>query len=400
MKSAIALGLLVLISLAGLASSKKPVPEASSTTPATLQTRSLMGQYLTQMTLLKRFFVSEEKFTAPENTAEISEHLKELARLSKEAAHDPVLSSESYKFSRQVLEDHIADTERVFRLGNKSYARWQLASTLSVCMSCHTQVPMMSKTFGEFKGMKMFSSDFDQAEFLFAIRDFDRAMSYYDKVIDGFPANHVSTDQVEKSLQRQVAYFSRVKRAPADGIAKMKLHQKNKELPEYLRLNTKAWVSQFEEWKKQTAFDPRTATDKQILEFAKQNIESHWTPAMLDAIDPTLVNYLRVSGILYEYLQTHPHTQAEAQILYWLAICDRSINNNFFYSLADMYLKECITRFPADPIAKKCYDEYETQTLLGYTGSSGVHLPPEVKEQLKSLKEWVQSKGQVELRKK
>ena len=121
---------------------------------------------------------------------------------------------------------------------------------------------------------------------------------------------------------------------------------------------------------------------------------------MLDAIDPSLVNYLRVSGILNEYLLTHPNTKVEPEILYWLAICDRSISNNFFFSLADMYLKECITRYPSAPIAKKCFTEYETQTTLGYTGSSGIHVPPEVKAELKRLKDLVNSGGKLEMLKK
>ena len=233
-----------------------------------------MGELLTQMTLLKRFFVSEEKFTAKENEAEIDSHLKELSRLAKEAGHDPLLKTENFKFSRQVLEDHISETERIFRLGNKSYARWQLSSTLSVCMSCHTQVPMMSKNFGEFRGLKMFSSDFDQAEFLFAIRDFDKAIEYYDKIIDSFPKNLYRTDQVEKALQREVAYYSRIKRSPKDAIAKMKSHQKNPELPEYLKNDINAWNSQFELWQQQAAFDPKTASDAQILDFAKKKYRS------------------------------------------------------------------------------------------------------------------------------
>ncbi len=362
------------------------------------ETRELMEQFLTQLTALKKYFVSEDKFVDPKNSLEISSRLKEFAALAKQTKHDPRLNQENFKFSRYVLEDHIVDTERVFRLGSKTYARWKLASTVSVCMSCHAQMPTANRSFGEFGNFKIFSSEFDQAEFLFATRAFDKAFDLYNKIIDGYPKNKFRPEQVETALERQLAYFSRIKRNPVEAIARMKAHQNNKELPEYLRRNIAAWISQFEGWDKQAIFDPKTATDAQVIEFAKKNIEEKWTSKMMEASNPNLVTFLRVSGILFEYLQMHPQSKAVPEILYWLSICDRSINNTFFFSLADLYLRECIVKHPAHPAAKKCYKEYESETILGYSGSSGTHLPAEVREDLNQLKKLVESGGKVEMR--
>lgn len=363
-----------------------------------LETKELMEQFLLQLVSLKKYFVSEDKFVDPKNSIEISSHLKEFADLAKQTKHDPRLNQENFKFSRHVLQDHITDTERVFRLGNKSYARWKLASTVSVCMSCHSQMPAANRSFGEFGNFKIFSSEFDQAEFLFATRAFDKSFELYDKIIDGYPKNKFQPEQVETSLERQLAYFSRIKRDPKEALVRMKAHQKNKELPEYLRRNVAAWISQFENWDKQAVFDLKTATDQQVIDFAKSNIEAKWNSKMMGASNPKLVTFLRVSGVLFEYLQTHPQSKAVPEVLYWLSICDRSINNTVFYSLADLYLRECIVNYPAQPIAKKCYKEFEEETILGYTGSSGTHLPAEVRADLDRLKKLVDTGGKVELR--
>jgi hypothetical protein len=355
------------------------------------QTNQLMFKMLAELSLLKTYFVSQEKFADPKNSKIISDSLKEFTNLAKQARHNPDLLKENYKFSSEVLEEHIAETARLFKSGNKSFARWQLASTVSVCMSCHTQIPTKNRTFVDFNNYKMFTSTFDQAEFLFASRAFDQAFFLYDLIIDGYPKNHITLDQVETALDRQLTYYSRIKRNPTEAIAKIKLHQKNKEFPEFLQTNFKIWITQFEKWKNQTMPDPKKATDKEILEFAKKNIDTKWTSAVLQASNPDLIPYLRVSGILYEYLQLHPKSDATPNILYWLAICDRSINHNFFYSLADLYLKECIVKYPTSPIALSCYKEYELETIASYTGSAGTFLPPEVRSELNQMKKLLEN---------
>lgn len=350
------------------------------------ETNQLMNQMLIELSTLKNYFVSQEKFTDPKNNEAISTHLKEFAKLAKEARHNPDLTKENYKFSGEVLDEHIAEVERLFRSGNKAFARRQLASTVSVCMSCHTQIPTNNRAFVDFQNYKMFSSPFDQAEFLFATRAFDQAFFLYDLVIDGYPANKTSLDQVEGSLDRQLAYFSRIKRNPKDAVAKLKLHQKNKQLPGFLKANLKTWIIQFENWDKQVTPDPKIASDKEILDFAKKVIETKWTSSAMQANNPDLIPYLRVSGILYEYLHLHPTAAATPDILYWLAVCERSIDDSFFYSLADLYLKECVLKFPTSPIATSCYKEYEIETIASYSGSAGTFLPPEIRTELNQMK--------------
>lgn len=370
---------------------------ASTTQQPSGATRALMAQYLMHLTALKKYLVSDEKFSDPNNSKEIAEHLKEFARLAKSASHDRTLTQENFKFSRQVLEDRIVDTERVFRLGRKTYARWQLNSVVNVCMSCHTQLPSTNRVFNSFKDATLFTSDFDRAEFLFATRSFDTSMGLYDKSIKGFPDNKITVFQVETALERQMAYFTRIIRNPTLAIAKLKEHQANTLLPQYLKDNMVAWSLQLKKVEAQTPLDPRVATDTQIIQYARKNIEADDKKTNVDATSPRLVTYLTVSGMLYEFLEKHPQSPATPQILYWLAMCDRSIENNFFFSLADMYLRECITKFPADPIAKKCYSQYELETTLGYTGSGGTRVPIEVKRDLETLKQIVESKGKLEM---
>lgn len=374
-----------------------PSVDQQSAPPAN-STQKIMNDFLNELTGLKEYFISEEKFVDPKNSSEISKRLKSFASLASQTKHDPTLRQENFKFSREILEKHIIETERVFRLGNKSYARWQLAATASICMSCHTQMPSESRALKDFENLKPFPSDFERAEFLFTTHAFDKSMDLYDKVIDGYPKNKISLDQVETALERQVAYYSRIKRDPQTALAKMNEHLKNPALTPPLTERIKSWNSQFQAWNQSKAFDPQRATEKQVLAFAKKNIETDWKVDMVSVGEPNLVRNLRTSGLLYEYLQNHPSAKSVPEILYWLAVSERTLNRNFFFSLSDLYLRECMSRYPASPIAKKCYDEYEAEMILGYTGSRGTELPDEVKAELLNFKNWVDSKGQVKVK--
>ena len=363
-----------------------------------LQTKDTMNKFLQEFTALKKFFSSEAAFLDPKNQEEISRRLKNFVGLAKQTRHDAMLNHPNFKFSRDVLESHLIEAERIFRLGNKNYARWQLASTASVCMSCHTQMPTESRKIKDFKSIDSMKSLFEQAEFLFTTHAFDEALRLYDRIIDEYPQNKAELQDVETSLERQLAYFSRITRNPQTGMQKFQTHSENKSLPESIQVKIKSWMKQFQAWDKQKVPDPKTATEEQILKYARKNIETQWTSQMMDAGNPSLLTYLRVSGVLYEYLKSNPATKATPEILYWLSICDRSISNTFFFSLADLYLKECMIKYPSHPIAQKCYREYEAEMIMGYTGSRGTHLPQEVKEELLNLKKHVESAGKVPIR--
>lgn len=384
---------LFLMVLVSTAQGKQESPSADDSS-----TVKIMDQFLEQLTDLKKYLISAEVFADPQNKADISKHLKEFSRLTKEARHNPTLNQENFKFSRDVLENHVTETERLFESGNRDFARWRLLSTVNVCMTCHSQMPASDRSMSAFVDSKIFASDFDQAEFLFATRSFDKAFSLYQKVIDGYPVNGATSAQVENALERELAYFSRVKRSPDEGLKVLSAHLETQNLPFYIQENVKAWIGQFRKWKDQKDIDPRKASDQQIINFAKSMIDVSSDDATLMASSPQLVSYLRASSILYEFLQTHPQSKVVPDVLYWLSLCDRFINENFFYSLADLYLRECIIKYPEMPIAKKCFKEYEFETVVGYSGSRGEDVPGDVRADLNYLKKLVDTQGKVNVR--
>ncbi len=211
----------------------------------------------------------------------------------------------------------------------------------------------------------------------------------YDKLIDGYPDNKLPLADLETAIERKVAIFARVKRDFKAGLESIAKSQKSKKFPESIRRNLLAWEGLFRGQIKNSFPDVKTANDDEIRKYVEREMKRGLWDSLIEANNPRLVTNLTVSGVLYEYINLHPDTAIKAEIFYWLALCDRALNNNFFYSFADLYLKECITSFSSQPIAKKCYKEYEINTILSYSGSSGVHVPDDVRAELLRLRQLV-----------
>ncbi len=362
------------------------------------RTKESMAEFLDEFIGLKKYLVSDDEFQDPKNFVEISTHLKKLAKAVKKTSHDETLNQENFKFSREVLEDHVSETERVFRLGNKSYARWMTNSTLGICMSCHTQMPTDSRQFGIFFKANYFTSDFDQAEFMFATKNFEGANAIYQGLVTGFPKNNLSADRLEKSAQREILYLIRIKRDLVAAKSLLNKFRQNKQLPEFLLRNLDSWTEQISLWQEKKLPDLAKASSKEIVGFAEKNLSIDANQSKVEASEPRFISNLVVSGILYEYLQKNPRSPDAPAILYWLAVIDREMTKSIFYNLADLYLKECMLKFPESPMAMKCYKEYEAEMVFGYTGSGGTNIPREILQDLKFLKSYVEAKGKSPLK--
>ena len=72
-------------------------------------------------------------------------------------------------------------------------------------------------------------------------------------------------------------------------------------------------------------------------------------------------------------------------LAYLLGISDAFLRRSFERSEGQFYLEQAIRLEPGSELAKVAFAELETQTLLAYSGSSGLHLPRDVQRWLAQL---------------
>ena len=99
------------------------------------------------------------------------------------------------------------------------------------------------------------------------------------------------------------------------------------------------------------------------------------------------VQRLWLSGILYHYLNRKPPAEEIPKLLYWLAVNDRVVGYSYYFSLADLYLKECVYNYAQHPYAQRCYAEFKEYVNFIYSGSGGTYIPPELTQEMRKMKE-------------
>jgi hypothetical protein len=358
-----------------------------STTRA--EVKPYMDLMLKEIFNLKPFIVSDVEYRDPKNSQKIGDSLKQMASLSEKISHEGKINKSGFAISSKALKEQLREAELVFRVGNKDYSLWMLRSTLSVCMSCHTQLPAVSTQFEAANRDRFLTKPFDEAEFLFIIRNFDKALPIYDEVINNYKPDTGTQDNVEKSIARKVYFFVRVKRDLAGLSESLKRNQSNKNLPPTVSRRIKDLISAANILKKSAYPEFNGEQLKDLKKYVETELKDELSGTFANSARKDIA-YLRVSSVLYKFLNENPETSLKPDILYWLSFCERRYEQKAFYSLPELYLKQCVTEFPSTPVAKSCLKEYQELVNMAYTGSSGTHIPKDVERELKSMKEMIE----------
>lgn len=255
----------------------------------------------------------------------------------------------------------------------------------SACAGCHTQDDKsQALSFGKLTPAT--TDPLQKARFHYITRDYGGALKLYDEYLDAQP-RLAYNGPVLDALEGELTILAQVFRDPERGAQhfRARLDRSGGSMSKQMRKDLQAWVKGFEEIRKAglKAFEP---TFDDLERSARQYILRHeGVPIVTE--EKEKVVYLWLRGQFHEYVQAHPQDPRMPELLYWLAISDRVLDYNFYYSLADLYLKECIVRYPAADAAEDCYAEYERYVDFAYSGSSGPHVPAEVRDQLILLRE-------------
>lgn len=343
-----------------------------------------MDQMMATIMELKPFIQSEAKYLDTNNEADIKASLQSIVSLSDKIKHEDTIKTFSRIESAKSLNENFKKVEETFARGNKSYSLWLLRSNLSNCVSCHTQLPAGSTRFGSNEKPKNIASAFEEAEFLYIIRNFDKAIELFNQSIQKYEQNNLMPKDLETILKRKVYYFTRVKRDLNGLSASLAEDQKNKNIPAAVARKFKSYEKAALALAKEP--QPRFANDKELKFFAEKILAQDLKGNTISAEEPNLKK-IWLSGHLYEYLEKSPNTELRPNIYYWLSFTESPWQEAAQSSLPETYLKKCVKDFPESPIAPRCYENYKDLINFAYTGSSGTHLPSDVKAELKKMRE-------------
>lgn len=399
-------GTVVIISLVGAFTFLKAVERGPSSTvenstlipPDQAQAKAIMSNVYDSFVKIIPYIYSEKsageilKKKSVQN--ELIKNLTDISDCFKGAKHVEFLQAPGFRPSLNTINTHIDETISSIKSQNFVFAQSNLAAITALCVSCHSILSdsISKNAFGgaiNSEKRSRFESDYAYGNYLFLVRRLSEATFFFELATKSHlenPASQNSTTNYElySSFRRVLSIYTKTTFNPDKSLAFLKKYQNHKNLGPGLSAVITQWIVHLDKWKK---FDPHKV--KFISKFIKEHLsplENHKEKLMSPESDITL---LIASGVLSKYLMEHRLSSVTPEILYWLAIAERRLSSTYFFSISDLYLKDCITLYPKSIYAKKCYEEYQDNIIFGFSGSAGTDIPTEEKRELERLKQYL-----------
>lgn len=355
---------------------------ASAEEPDTEETRRIMREVLGALQSVLPLSLDEKRFADPARRAEIQKALAILSRnAGKLSAHGAGHGS-GFEFLSASLAREAAEIERRFAAKRFREAQFELHEFTENCVACHARLPDPhdAQISSHFMGEKEVA-DLplpERAQLAMATRQFEHALAAQEAMLTS-PEFDVGSIDLLAYLDDYIEVCVRVKRDLTRPARALETFAKRPDLRPALHGELQQWIADLRAFGARAPVEGLDAGRKlaQETEAASAGGREH---AML-------VRFEIASGALLRYVASLPDGDPRAaEAYYWLGVIESRIGRSFWLSQAEPYLEASIRLAPGDPIAPKAYALLEEFVTGGYTGSSGEHVPADVKAWLAELK--------------
>ena len=342
---------------------------------------SIMTEVGNIMLKVYPLIVAQRAFTQ-QDIEKLDQALTHLSELFYEA--EPFIDQKSagYQISYEFISQYLTVVIDVLKNNDVDYARSHLYALGEICTSCHTQDSTLRKLFSGTTRNQL-PNDYAFAELNYMTRNYPEAVKYYEKYLDS-PGRKTELNIIQP-LQRIITIYTQVENNPSEGVKLLKKYTALKQHTPETRAELEKWIRGLEALQSDGVSKVTPPTFANIQMYVKKylgNTEHFSMQAQSTAEEEVQRVWLR--GQLYHYLNKAPKENEIPMLLYWLAVVDRSIAYNFYFSLADLYLKQCVLKYPNHPYAQRCFDEFKNYTDYTYR-REGEEIPSGINQELMKM---------------
>jgi tetratricopeptide (TPR) repeat protein len=368
-----------LLSVAALSATALPAIAHAQYDPA--KTRPAMQRIYGDLRQLLPIAVDERAFADPANRAKVHDAL---VALSRDAGalddHTRGFDPGARYLARSLSRDVRVGLQR-FDQGNYEASQYSVLELTSTCMNCHSRLPSpkdseVSKGFLDDKELAALPI-LDRAQLQVATRRFDEALKSFETALLEPDLEPIA---LFRPLLDYLTVCVRVKGDPKRPIPTLQKFAARTDVWTQLRLDVQQWVKDLEK------LTPSELDSDEIAR-AKAMIEHGRAEALHPSDRSGLVEYLAASRILTRVVAVRRDASPDlAEAYYLLGAVEARIGQDFWTSPADFYLEMAVRMAPGTESGRRAYALLEEETLLGFTGSGGEHLPDEERARLNALK--------------
>lgn len=357
-----------------------PEPAAPKTPP---QVSGSMRGTFTALVALQPLAATPGKWRDPAHKEEIDLLLTELGK-TRHAFPGQMGQEPGLAAILDLFAHYLADLQHRFREGQADYARDRMRTATSFCFACHSRLTASQDYQDLGRQMNALElSAFERAEYLAATRQFDAAIAAYRRLFSTTPKDERGYLEYLRGLRHALSVTVRVKADPEMTVALLQEVAGRKDLPVLLRRHVDRWLKDAQAWR---AEKPVPTTSEAQLAKAAALLKGTGSAEVLVPNERDDIRYLRASNYLHEALAKNPRTPRRGEALYMLGVTAAALQDPTLWELDGLYFEACIRENPHTRVARRCFEALSDRVTLGYTGSSGTHVPEDELSRLAALR--------------
>jgi tetratricopeptide (TPR) repeat protein len=349
--------------------------------PDTAETRRIMREVFGALKDVLPLSLDEQRFADPAQRAAIRKSLAILSRNAGKLSGHGAGHDSSFEFLSASLAREAAEIERRFAAGRFREAQFALHEFTENCVACHSRLPdpddaQLSSRFMDEAQVAALPLP-ERAQLAMATRQFERALAAQEAMLTSREFDVGSIDLLAY-LDDYIEVCVRVKRDFERPARALEAFAKRSDLRASLKSDVSQWVTDLR------AYAARPAVEG--LEAGRKLARETEAASAKGGEHALLVRYEVASGALLRYVASLPDGDPRAaEAYYWLGVIESRVGRSFWLSQTEPYLEAAIRLAPDQPLAEKAYALLEEFVVGGYTGSSGEHVPADVKAWLAEL---------------
>ncbi len=347
------------------------------------QTRATMDSIFDALRFVLPLSLDDASFQDPERREEILAALDALAENGAKLDDHGRSRDASFRFLSGSLARDTREIRDRYAEGRVGEARFLLMQLTDDCVACHSRLPS-DRAFprGEefVTGEQIAALPLDRrATIEMATRQFDRALETHEELFRS-PDQSPNSFDLHGHLDDYLEICIRVRGDLKRPIGPFETLLQRDDLSASLRDDLTRWVAAL---RRLQVARPQGSP----LEQADALIASAEAIAPRAGDRGALVEYLLASSILHQELAAAAEPDVElADAYYRLGVIESRIGRSLWLSQTEDLLETAIRLDPGDPRAERAYALLEEFVVSGHTGSSGVHVPDDVRARLDELR--------------
>jgi hypothetical protein len=349
-----------------------------------------MYGFLSHILELQPMLYSREEFSSDKNQKFVSRHLQDVVDLSQELKKHKRLQTPGFKVPADIIVKELHDVNDAYKNGHRDFAWRSLRSTLHKCSQCHTQVSQVRpKLLWTFDQKNLPTDPMEQGDFWFMIRYYENAFAQFSKVVSSYGKTHNDQFKLKKALKYIMTICLRIDQSPDKAMNYLEKLPNQKVFPKYLSDEIRVWKNELLVLTTLPPINPRTIAPKEMEKYVDDLLRSIY-PIPREGRSKDIASRY-ASGLLFDFAN-HRSKEVTQRMYFWLGVSSQELDKFEVTSFGDPYLKDCIEKFPPNPISEECYIALEDDWIFGYSGSAGTFLPQSNKNELQRLKTIIEKK--------